>query len=169
MNTVNPATLSTSESAMWATFYLNNEMFALRVEDVQEVMMAQPLTPVPLAPQYIVGLLNLRGQIMPAIDLRRRLHFAARNDHQDSNLLVLKTRDGLVSVVVDQIGDVLELPRDDWRAPPETLAAQHRNFVAAVCPIENHVVLRLNVDALSDDDHSLTASISASSLSSTQE
>lgn len=139
-------------SGMWATFYLNDEMFALKVEDVQEVMMYQPLTPVPLAPDHIVGLLNLRGQIMPAIDLRRRLHFDIKLASEDSNLLVLKTRDGLISVVVDQIGDVLELPAHDWRAPPETLAAHHRKYVTAVCPIERHVVLGLNVDALSADD-----------------
>lgn len=154
--------LSARESGKWATFYLNNEMFALPVEDVQEVMMHQPLTPVPLAPDYIVGLLNLRGQIMPAIDLRRRLHFDVREASEDSNLLVLKTRDGLISVVVDQIGDVLELPATDWRPPPETLAVRHRAYVAQVCPIENEVVLGLKVDALcADDTEAMQGSITA--------
>lgn len=169
MNEIAAKSATTSrESGMWATFYLNNEMFALPVEDVQEVMMYQPLTPVPLAPDHIVGLLNLRGQIMPAIDLRRRLHFEVRPASEDSNLLVLKTRDGLISVVVDQIGDVLELPASDWRAPPETLAIRHRAYVSQVCPIENEVVLGLKVDALSaDDSDPLQASITANRSDST--
>ena len=65
---------------------------------------------------------------------------------------MLKMRDGMISVLVDQIGDVLEMPAQDWRPPPETLAAHHRPFVAAVCPIEGHVVLRLNVEALGGDE-----------------
>lgn len=151
------------ESGMWATFYLNDEMFALRVEDVQEVMMYQELTPVPLAPDHIVGLLNLRGQIMPAIDLRRRLHFDVRPASGESHLLVLKSRDGLLSVVVDRIGDVLALPANDWRPPPETLDKQHRAYVSAVCPIEDHVVLGLKVDALTaDDPQNLQTSLQAS-------
>jgi len=138
----------------WATFQLASETFALRVADVQEVLMPQPLTPVPLAPDYIVGLLNLRGQVMPAIDLRRRLRFAPREGERAGSLLVIRLQDHLVSLVVDEIGDVLELPGDDWRAPPETLAEQHRDFVFGICAHESdghHLVLGLRVESLSGE------------------
>lgn len=143
---------ATSSSGRWATFFLAKEMLAVRVEDVQEVLMQQPLTPVPLAPNHIVGLLNLRGQIMPAIDLRRRLHFAPRDDGGTPSLLVLKTQDNLISVVVDEIGDVLELPQERWLPSPDTLAASHRHFVFGICPIEKHVVLGLRVEAVAGDE-----------------
>jgi purine-binding chemotaxis protein CheW len=136
----------------WATFTLHGEMFALRVEDVQEVMMLQPLTPVPLAPSYIVGLLNLRGQIMPAVDLRRRLQFPERTEGQGSSMIVLKRQGVLVSLVVDDIGDVLELPTEGWREPPDTLAAQHRGFILGICPIDRHVVLGLSVEGMFGDE-----------------
>jgi len=139
-------------SGRWATFFLADEMLAVRVEDVQEVLMHQPLTPVPLAPSHIVGLLNLRGQIMPAIDLRERLHFAPREGGGTSSLLVLKAQGHLISVVVDDIGDVLELPAESWLPSPDTLAAPHRHFVFGICPIEKHVVLGLRVDAVSGDE-----------------
>jgi purine-binding chemotaxis protein CheW len=135
----------------WATFSLAGELFALRVEDVQEVLMPQPLTPVPLAPAHIVGLLNLRGQIMPAVDLRRRLGFAPRDDAKPGSLLVLMAEERLISVVVDDIGDVLELPTGDWRPPPQTLAEPHRAFVFAICPIEDQMVLGLRVESISGD------------------
>jgi purine-binding chemotaxis protein CheW len=140
------------ETAMWATFFLNGEMFALRVEDVQEVMMHQPLTPVPLAPDHIVGLLNLRGQVMSTVDLRKRLHFPARAEGSACSLLVLNADEGLLSVVVDDIGDVLSLPTAAWREPPDTLAARHRGFVFGICPIDGHVVLGLTVTRLAADD-----------------
>ena len=142
----------TSESGRWATFSLGEETLAVRVEDVQEVLMQQPLTPVPLAPAHIVGLLNLRGQIMPAIDLRRRLQFPARAAATEASLLVLKTKDHLMAVVVDAIGDVLDLPAESWRPPPDTLAAQHRAFVFGICPIDHGVVLGLRVGTLESDD-----------------
>lgn len=144
--------VGTQESGMWATFQLQDEIFALRVEDVQEVLMHQPLTPVPLAPPHVVGLLNLRGQIMSAVDLRTRLNFSPRAADASSNMLVLKTRDGLMSVVVDDIGDVLELPTMKWRAPPDTLDDIHRKYVFGICPIESSMVLGLRVSELAGEE-----------------
>ena len=141
-----------SETAKWATFFLSGEMFALRVEDVQEVLLHQPLTPVPLAPEHVVGLLNLRGQIMSAVDLRTRLHFPPREAGAPFSLLVLNTHEGLLSVVVDEIGDVLSLPTAGWREPPDTLAARHRGFVFGICPIDKQLVLGLKVAGLSGDE-----------------
>ncbi|MDP1829317.1 MAG: chemotaxis protein CheW [Archangium sp.] len=138
-------------SGKWATFILAGEMFALEVENVQEVLMQQPLTPVPRAPEHIVGLLNLRGQIISAIDLRRRLHFPARAEGQTTKLLVVTAGGSQFSVVVDDIHDVLELPPERWRPTPETLEQSHRAFVRAICPIDGHMVLGLDVEALGED------------------
>jgi purine-binding chemotaxis protein CheW len=144
--------VGSGDSAKWATFFLNGEMFALRVEDVQEVLLHQPLTPVPLAPDHVVGLLNLRGQIMSAVDLRTRLHFPPRAPDAPYSLMVLNgVEEGLLSLVVDEIGDVLSLPTSGWRDPPDTLAERHRGFVFGICPIEKHVVLGLKVADLSGD------------------
>jgi purine-binding chemotaxis protein CheW len=139
-------------TAQWATFLLAGEMFAVRVEEVQEVLMNQPLTRVPRAPDYIVGLLNLRGQIISAVDLRRRLQFSVRADGAPGKLLVLKTADGPISIVVDDIGDVLTLTESLWRPPPDTLGAVHRGFVDAVCPIDGHLVIGLRVEHLGTED-----------------
>jgi purine-binding chemotaxis protein CheW len=139
------------DSGKWLTFWLAGELFGVRVEDVQEVLMNQPLTAVPLAADHIVGLLNLRGQILQAIDLRRRLHFPPREPDQQSSLMVVKQADNFVSLLVDGIGDVLELPPEKWRPPPDTLAQVHRSFVLGICPIEKHVVLGLRVESLSGD------------------
>jgi len=146
------AAIESGGSGKWLTFYLAGEMFGVRVEDVQEVLMQQPLTPVPLAADHIVGLLNLRGQIMQAVDLRRRLHFPLRPEGESSSLMVVKQDDNFVSLVVDDIGDVLELPPESWRAPPDTLSAQHRGVVLGICPIENHIVLGLRVESLSGEN-----------------
>lgn len=144
--------VTTEKKGPWAIFSVADETFAVSVEDVQEVMLQQPLTPVPLAPPYISGLLNLRGQVMPAIDLRKRLGFDAREEGAVNSLLVLKTKDALVSVVVDSIGDVLDLDNSHWELPPETLAAQHRSFVFGIYPLEHDVLLGLRVEVIVGED-----------------
>lgn len=141
-----------SKKGPWATFSLADETFAVSAEDIQEVLIEQPLTPVPLAPKHIVGLLNLRGQVMAAIDLRTRLHFEPRPAGAQTSLLVLKLNQTLVSVVVDSIGDVLELDEGIWEAPPQTLSAQHKRFVFGICPTDAFLVLGLEVSALEMDD-----------------
>jgi purine-binding chemotaxis protein CheW len=141
-----------SESGRWVTFFLADEVLAVRVEDVQEVLHQQPLTPVPLAPGHILGLLNLRGQIMPAVDLRKRLGFPPREATKSSSLLVVKTAEELLSVVVDDVGDVMELPQPQWKPPPDTLPEHHRTYIFGICPIEGHVVLGLRAGALGGDE-----------------
>jgi purine-binding chemotaxis protein CheW len=136
----------------WATFHLGNEIFAVSAEDVQEVMMPQPLTPVPLAPPHVLGLLNLRGQIMPAIDLRHCLRFEPLQPNASQVFLVVKSEDSLVSVVVDGIGDVLEIEPKNWQPPPETLAPAHRKFIFGIVPLEHTVVSGLRVQMLGGDE-----------------
>lgn len=132
----------------WATFYVNQEQFAVPVEDVQEVLLSQPLTPVPLAPQEIVGLLNLRGAVMPAIDLRVQLGVEPTDPAKDHKMLVLSTGEGLVSLVVDDIGDVFELAGEGWRAAPDTLPVGHRDAIFGIYPMDGQMLLGLKTSVV---------------------
>jgi purine-binding chemotaxis protein CheW len=85
---------------------------------------------------------------MPAIDLRRRLDFPSRADAEPGSILVVKTATQLLSVLVDQIGDVLPLPHESWRPTPDTLPIRHRAFVFGICPIQEHIVLGLRIGVL---------------------
>lgn len=145
----------------WSTFSLGDERFAIRAADVQEVMMEQPLTPVPLAPVHIVGLLNLRGQVMPAIDLRRRLNFASRPQGAGCAFLVLKTDEQLISIVVDAIGDVIEIEPDSWEPLPETLQGQHRQCIFGISPTNPGVILGVRVNSITSEEEGNTAGAKA--------
>jgi purine-binding chemotaxis protein CheW len=132
----------------WATFRLGHELFAVATEAVHEVLTSQPLTPVPLAPPHISGLLHLRGLVMPAIDLRRRLHLPRATHGRPGNVVVLKAVDGFVGAIVDAVGDVLEIEADRWSLPPPTLPPRERECVFGVCPLADGVLLGLRVDVL---------------------
>jgi purine-binding chemotaxis protein CheW len=134
----------------WATFRLAHELFAVATENVHEVLTSQPLTPVPLAAPHVAGLLHLRGLVMPAIDLRRRLRLPPAT-HGRNNIVVLKTADGFVGAIVDAVGDVLEIEADAWSPPPQTLAPRERECVFGVCPLDSGVLLGLRVDVLDSE------------------
>src|ERR671927_111898 len=105
----------------YCTFYLDGHYFGLDVLRVQEIIRHQEMTRVPLASPVVRGLINLRGQIVTAIDLRRRLDLPDRPAGQLPVNVVVQTDDGAVSLLVDEIGDVVEVSDRQFEPPPETL------------------------------------------------
>lgn len=108
-------------SGQFSTFTVGDLMFGVDVLHVQEVLRFQPMTAVPQAPGVIEGLINLRGQIVTAIDMRRRLRLPARTQDKPPMNIVVRTLDGAVSLLVDEIGDVLQLDESAYERPPENL------------------------------------------------
>src|SRR5687767_14277143 len=118
-----------AEDRQYCTFFLNGTYFGIDVLQVQEVIRFQEMTRVPLAPAVVRGLINLRGQIVTALDLRRRLDMPDRpNDRQPVNVVV-STDDGAVSLLVDEIGDVLRVSETAFEPPPDTLRGPARELI----------------------------------------
>ncbi len=126
---------------LYATFYIDDTLFGIDATDVQEVLRAQPMTSVPLAPADILGLINLRGQIVVAVDLRARLGRGPAPDDVQSLNVVVRTEHGPVSLIVDDIGDVLKASDDALERPPATLTAPTRDLVVAVHKLEEQLML----------------------------
>src|ERR1700758_5620949 len=109
-----------ADQHQYCTFYVDGLYFGLDVLKVQEIIRYQDMTRVPLAPPVVRGLINLRGQIVTAIDLRRRLELSDRPAGQLPVNVVVHTDDGAVSLLVDEIGDVLQVSEKAFERPPET-------------------------------------------------
>jgi purine-binding chemotaxis protein CheW len=128
----------------FCTFFLNDQFLGVPVEQVQEVIRFQEMTRVPLVPPDIRGLINLRGQIVTAIDLRRRFGMPERPASELPMNVVVRTDDGAVSFLVDEIGDVLEAEEEKFEAPPDTLRGTDRDLVRGVYKLENRLMLVLD-------------------------
>ncbi len=135
------------DEKQYCTFYLDGQHFGVEVLEVQEILRSQELTPVPLAPPVVRGLINLRGQIVTALDVRRRLGRADRPAAESVNV-VLRTEDGSVSLLVDEIGDILTLPEADFEPPPETLQGAARALIEGVYKLPQGLLLILNTNIL---------------------
>jgi purine-binding chemotaxis protein CheW len=132
------------ESNRYCTFYLDQRLFGVDVREVQEVIRFQELTRVPLASPVVRGLINLRGQIVTAIDLRRRLGMPDRPEGSVPMNVIVRSSDGAVSLLVDEIGDVIQVPADQFEPPPETLSGPARALIEGAYKREGQIMLVLN-------------------------
>jgi purine-binding chemotaxis protein CheW len=130
----------------YSTFYLDDYLFGIEIERVQEVIRAQELTKVPLAPRVVSGLINLRGQIVTAIDLRRRLELPERPAGVDPMNVVLPTPTGVVSLLVDRVGEVAEVDEEAFEPPPETLRGASRSMILGAYKLPKTLLMVLNVN-----------------------
>lgn len=121
-----------TQSQQFCTFYLDNLFFGVEVEDVQEVIRHQSMTPVPLAAATVAGLINLRGQIVTAIDLRQRMGLKQRPAGALPMNVVVRSDEGAVSLLVDEIGDVVEVGEEGHEALPDSLQGEARQLIRGV-------------------------------------
>lgn len=130
----------------FCTFFIEGIQFGIEVLKVQEVLKFQEMTPVPLASRMVHGLINLRGQIVTALDLRTRLGFPCRPEGSLPMNVVIRSEDGAVSLLVDEIGDVLEATEDSFEEPPPTLMPQARDLIRGVYKMDQRLLLILDTD-----------------------
>lgn len=137
-------------SVQFATFYFGEHFFGLPIEDVIEINRALDITPVPLAPEYVSGVVNLRGQILTAIHLGKRIGLDTSGSRplEKLNNLIMGHREEPVSLLVERIGDVMAVPVDQIEAPPDLIEGVNKNYVKNVCKLPGELLIILDTDAL---------------------
>lgn len=133
-------------NGQFSTFFVADLFFGVDVLRVQEVLRFQQMTRVPLAPEVIEGLINLRGQIVTAIDMRRRLRLPPRTGGENPMNMVVRTDDGPVSLLVDEIGDVLDVDAATYERPPENLDPAARELIRGVYKLKDRLLLVLDAE-----------------------
>jgi purine-binding chemotaxis protein CheW len=135
-----------STEQQFCTFFVDGLFFGVEVHKVQEVIRYQGMTSVPLAPAVVGGLINLRGQIVTAIDLRKRLAMSERQGGEQPMNVVVRTGDGAVSLLVDEIGDVVEVADSTFEEVPDTLKGVGRDLIRGVYKLKERLLLLLDTE-----------------------
>ena len=143
-------------SGQFSTFFVEDLFFGVDVLHVQEVLRPQQMTSVPQAPHVIEGLINLLGQIVTAIDMRRRLRLPQLAGDQAPMNIVVRTMDGAVSLLVDEIGDVLDMDSATYERPPQNLDIAARELIRGVYKLEDRLLLILDTEKAVDVESSLS-------------
>jgi purine-binding chemotaxis protein CheW len=133
-----------TSAPQFCTFFLDGLYFGVEVERVQEVIRYQEMTRVPLASRMIAGLINLRGQIVTAIDLRQRLGISERRGPKQPMNVIVREGESVVSLLVDEIGDVIAVDPTAFENPPETLRGPARDLVLGAYKLDEKLLLVLN-------------------------
>ena len=120
----------------------------MRAANLQALAIPRELEKEPLAPFVVEGLMNLRGQLVTALDMRRKLGLPPREAGLSPMNIVVRSADGAVSLLADEIGDVVEPPAESYEATPETMRAEEKEIIECVCKLEGKLLLVLDVDRL---------------------
>jgi purine-binding chemotaxis protein CheW len=134
------------QTSQFCTFYLDKLLFGVQLKGVQEVIRSLEMTKVPLAPAVVSGLINLRGQIVTGVDLRRRLELKPSPPGAFAMNVVVRSQDGAVSLLVDEIGDVVEVEETTFEPPPETLQGSVRTMILGVHKLNGRLMHVLDIE-----------------------
>lgn len=132
----------------FVTLTIEGQLFGVPVLSVQDVLAPQKITPIPLAAEGVAGALNLRGRIVTAIDVRRRLDLPPRGKDDECMYVVVELGAELYSLMIDSVGEVLSLPVDRFERAPATLDERWKEVCAGVYRLDEELLVVLDVSSL---------------------
>jgi purine-binding chemotaxis protein CheW len=141
----------------FVTATVGGQLFGIPVLTVQDVLGAQRLTRIPLAPPEVAGALNLRGRIVTAIDLRRRLDLSGNAATGEGMSIVVEHSGELYSLIIDSVGEVLSLPPERFEPNPPTLDSRWREVSGGIFRLDGQLLVVLEVDRVLDFAHAVAA------------
>jgi len=143
----------TNNSIEMATFYVGNALFGMDILKVQEINKSLDMTSVPQAPEYVKGILNLRGQIVTIIDLGVKLGLSKIEIGPDTRNIIVNSKNEYIGLLVDRIGDVERTSEDKIEAPPANIGGVKAKYFEGVCKKENRLIGILNVEKVLSEEN----------------
>ncbi|MBS3949131.1 MAG: purine-binding chemotaxis protein CheW [Peptococcaceae bacterium] len=137
-------------------FGINAELYAIDTQGVKEISRMEDITPIPRTKPYIEGILNLRGQIIPVVCLRKRLGLPERVDDKETRIIIIDFDELRVGLIVDFVSEVITLIDSTLIPAPEVATAA---YVAGLCHYNNNLVIVINIEALFAEQHEIVAEI----------
>ncbi|WP_308620162.1 chemotaxis protein CheW [uncultured Desulfovibrio sp.] len=141
------------------TFSIGEEEFGVNILKVQEIIRTMEITKVPRAPEFVEGVINLRGKVIPIIDLRRRFGLAPKAHDKNTRIIVIEINNVIVGFVVDAVSEVLRIPASTVEPPPPVVAGVESDYISGVGQLQDRLLIMLDLDKLlsSEDMEMLSA------------
>jgi purine-binding chemotaxis protein CheW len=131
-----------------ATFYLAREEYGVDVRLVQEIIRVSEITPVPRAPEFIKGVINLRGRIIPVVDLKRKLNLGEVEPSRQSRIVVVKLKDRLIGLLVDGASQVMKVPVSSIEQAPEEVVEIDANYIRGVAKLADRLIILMDLQKI---------------------
>lgn len=147
---------ATVNTQQYVTFSLGKELFGVEVSRTKEILSLTPVTKVPQTPDYLLGVINLRGQVVPVVDMRLKLGLSAGKDTEDTCIIVVEVMvDGetlTVGALADAVREVLEIRSDQIEPPPKLGTRLNTAFITGMAKVDEQFVILLNIDRIFSSD-----------------
>ena len=130
------------------TFHIGDEEFGVEILKVQEIIRMMGITRVPKAPDFVEGVINLRGKVIPIIDLRTRFGMAAQDHDKHTRIIVIEINAVIVGFVVDSVSEVLRIPANTVEPPPPIIAGIESEYISGVGKLADRLLILLDLDRL---------------------
>jgi purine-binding chemotaxis protein CheW len=130
------------------SFKIGDEEFGVDILKVQEINRMVEVTRVPNAPEYVDGVINLRGKVIPIVDLRRRLGMPRKEHGKDTRIVVVELNGKITGFVVDAVSEVLRIPRSVTEPPPPIVAGIEAEYITAVGKLEDRLLILLDLERI---------------------
>lgn len=148
MGRLDGKTVAETDLLQLVTFRLGGEKFGVNILNVQEINKVVDITDVPNAPDFVQGIINLRGRVIPVIDLRKRFFMEAKENDQHTRIIVAETDDATVGFRVDAVDEVLRVSHESLQPPPEIVAGSNSAFFKAVVRLDDRMLMLIDLAGL---------------------
>ncbi len=147
-----------SELLQLVSFIIGNEEFGVDILFVQEINRMIQITKVPNSPDFVDGVINLRGRVIPVIDLRCKLGIAKKEHDKNTRIIVVEVNGNTVGFIVDAVNEVLRIPKSITEAPPALVSGVNSEFIKAVGKLEDRLLILLDLEKVISADQMETLS-----------
>lgn len=144
--------LATDTVSQWVTFRLGDEIYGIDVLKVQEVLRITEISPVPGAPDYVLGIINLRGNVVTVIDGRNRFNLPQKESDDASRIIVVDAFDKIVGLLVDNVSEVAYVPDSQIELAPNVGADDSNKFVSGVFNRDGELLIMVDLAKLIDSE-----------------
>ncbi|MFW5857009.1 MAG: chemotaxis protein CheW [Planctomycetota bacterium] len=140
------------------SFQLHDEEYAIEITKVKEIILVAGITRVPQMPDFIEGIINLRGNVIPVLDLRKRFGLPGKALDDQTRIVVTRMDARIVGLIVDSVSQVMKLPNADIQDPPETIAGLAGEYLVGVATVDERLILLLDIERIMNaEERSLLA------------
>ncbi|MBL1277734.1 MAG: chemotaxis protein CheW [Ectothiorhodospiraceae bacterium] len=143
---------NSDEQLRWVTFRLENEKYGINVMQVQEVLRVTEIAPVPGAPSYVLGIINLRGNVVTVIDTRSRFGLGGVDMDDATRIVIIEAEEQVVGILVDSVAEVVDLNASDVETAPNVGNEESAKFIQGVASHENELLILVDLNKLLSDD-----------------
>lgn len=128
------------------SFNLANEEYAIEITKIKEIILVEGITKVPQMPIYIEGIINLRGNVIPVLDLRKRFGMKNAEIGDETRIVVSRMAEKIIGLIVDSVSQVMKIPKDDIQPPPDTIAGLAGEYLTGVGKVDERMIMMLDID-----------------------